>query len=51
MIHNARGVGMYILKMYIGLKNRADLRLSIQRKKQKTPGKRIEMIVHSAFNA
>jgi hypothetical protein len=42
---------MYILKMYIGLKNKADLHLSIQRKKQKAPGKRIAMIVHSAFNA
>lgn len=45
----SRDVGMYILKMYTGLKNKADLRVSIQRKKQSVLGKRIELIAYSAF--
>ncbi len=60
----ARDVGMYILKMYTGLKNKAigeifgvslsavnkaALRVSIQRRKQKGLGERIEKIAYSAF--
>ncbi len=60
----ARDVGMYILKMHTGLKNKvigemfgvslsavnkAALRVSIQRKKQKDLGERIEKIAYSAF--
>ncbi len=60
----ARDVGMYILKMHTGLKNKvvgeafgvslsavnkAALRVSMQRKKQKELGARIDRIVYSAF--
>jgi REP element-mobilizing transposase RayT len=60
----ARDVGMYILKKYTGLKNKeigdifgvslsavnkASLRISMQRKKQKNLGERIEKITYSAF--
>ncbi len=60
----ARDVGMYILKMYTELKNKAigeifgvslsavnkvALRVSRQRKKQKDLGERIEKIAYSAF--
>ena len=60
----SRDVGMYILKMYTGLKNKAigeifgvslsavnkaALRVSIQRRKQKGLGERIEKIAYSAF--
>ncbi len=56
---------MYILKMYTGLKNKVigeifgvslsavnkvALRVSIQRRKQKGLGERIEKIAYSAFN-
>ena len=60
----ARDVGMYILKVHTGLKNKAigeifgvsssavnkaALRVSIQRKKRKDLVERIEKIIHSAF--
>jgi len=50
MIHEADDISMCILKMYTGLKNKATLRVNIQRNKQKVPGKRIELITYSASN-